>query len=309
VVLLGLLLALPSTAAARVVVADDEVCTIFVQRELILYARAATSPPAEQNSCGAAERRYGRVVEGRRRAVTGLPKGAYVPMARSGSSIGTDRRGRVVVSVTDGSRWWLYDIAGDVSRRVRPPASAGCRVSMLAAWHGRLAFGRSCATGSGADQGYFLLGDAGERRIADGPWTQGGSLALRRRTVAFAGIDDGDDVSVGRLADRGRSCPSLFNYGSVWGTTPRELWLRDDRILIEFGGLAESGSTAWKWRKPSLWEVRLGAPCSKLDAPTKLFDLPVGLGVQAMAIAGKRLYYADDTAIHERPLASFGSPG
>ncbi len=292
-----LLMALPATAAAEVVVRDRQVCEVFSLRGTVFYVRAA-------DYCGAAPRPYGRVVDGRRRAVTGLPEGASFIRSIHGSSMGLDRAGRVVVTVTDGNQWWLYDVAADVSRPVRPPARPDCVVTMLSIWRTSLAYNRSCGPSATAEEGYFLLRKGRERRLAGRPWSQAGSIRLRWRTVGYIGIDDGDDVWTGRLADDGRPCPQLFYYGSAWGLTPRDLWVQRGRLVVLMGAVPDAGSHTWNWKDASLWELDLGKPCSAARKPTKLFDVPPGLRAQAVAVDDADLYYADDRAIHRRPLAS-----
>src|SRR3712207_4915539 len=96
IALASVLMMLPASAAGRVIAQEQHVCSLFALRGVVFYLRAPGGPEDPEAYCGSADPRYGRVVNGQRLAVAGLPDGAAVN-ANYGSSVGLDRHGRVVV--------------------------------------------------------------------------------------------------------------------------------------------------------------------------------------------------------------------
>jgi hypothetical protein len=284
----------------RTVVRDDHVVGLYALRNTILYGRYE-SRHGEQR--WARDRRWMRVVAGRRRRVHGLPTGA-APF-----SIGLDRDGRVVVVLgrpdrraTRVSRWWLYDVVRDTARRLRIPARTGCVIRSVAVWRARLAYEQQCS-----DVSSVVLTD--ERRAQRLMRVQGNVARIMLRDRSLAVIDAyGGDASgmMWRVLDRGRRCPlsvavvedelgiwaGLDSHGLTWVTAHYEFdgmtFSGLEARHIELSGRCEAGPTVRRTGEGLL-------PPTPINANGPGFNAAPNAGV---AIDGLTVYYSTDAGIH-----------
>jgi hypothetical protein len=283
--------------AARdaVVVRDRAIQTVYALDGRLVYSR------------GTRRQTWIRVLHGHRLLMRGMPAGS------GPFSIGRDRRGRIVVVMAKPSglglevkSWWLYDVVRDAARRLHIRARPGCAVaSGVAVWRGRTAYTEQCR-GSTWGVRVMLRQNGHTRWLAQVGTLEGGAtrLFVRGSSLAAEGGDGLEAQAVWRVLDRGRLCkragaPWLGSidrvgeeYGMWVGLDPRTLiWATaaSDFSSAFFGLTVKYLDLTGRCRRPPL--VRAISPSSLPATPIK-----------DVAIDGRTLYYATDTAIHRLRL-------
>jgi hypothetical protein len=253
-----------------------------------------------------------RIVAGRASPARDVPRDAVA------SSIGRDRRGRVVVTFTrwpkgDGvrfPRWWVYDVERDLASALELPTSRRCFARSVALWREGAAYGEQCwrqapgsrawSTGPRSDIVYIAGRRVRRVRVEGAPER----LVLRGRSLA-AVASDGESASLLRIADRGRWCAATLEIVD---------------LASKLGPIAiRRGSVAWathdlpsfpdaRYPRLLITDVALTGRCEK--SPPKRFlsddEIPDG-GAQAATITEEDLYYATRRAVYMEPLTASGS--
>jgi hypothetical protein len=266
--------------------------------------------------------RWARVVDGERSAARGIPANAHVDGARA---VGRDSAGHVVVAMQqwalqqfDGP-WWLYDVTRDEARPLSVPATPGCTVSDVAVWGERMAWVERCPA-TPEDPAPVAVG------LRDGTETSMWSvteryvaetrLALGPDSLAVLVATDSGPVWVHRIVDRGRVCvidgqspaeaaqsigwagegPGWYARGIWLGTAGLEWALANDEGN-QFGGRL--------FADLAVMASPLSGACQTLAEQRYLAAPAVRMG--AVAIDGRSLYYATETAIYRHRLAARGT--
>ena len=285
-------------AADPVVVHDTSIRAIYPLGGDLVYLRAGRTLP---------QRVWMARFRGDLRRARGIPRRAL------SGDIGRDARGRkvftfAVTHVKSGSyvstKWFAYDLAHDRTRPLHG-LPATCIVSYAAVWRGSMAYTASCK--SAARSGVFVRQGERTRRVSSDPGGQ--RVVFRGGTLAVVFDDGSDDFFVLQWMANGRRCvqridASFGDATSEDGWFPSNLWIAN-------------GYLAWTMGDPfsrpdfAILAAKLAAGCATPGPVGVLPFTPETATVRALAVDGRRVYYAGERTLRSHTLAaqpSFGPP-
>jgi hypothetical protein len=240
------------------------------------------------------------------RRATGIPRRA------TAGAIGRDAKGRVVFTFARAqdlsganprAKWFIYDLA---RKRNRPLGGlpSNCYVGWAALWRDSVAYTASCE--KSADSGVFVRQGKRTQRLGEDPGTN--ALAFRDGTLA-AIFDDGlDDFFVVQYLANGEPCVQRLD-GSFGDAT-------DSKGFFPTGLWIANGYITWTMGHPrirpdfAILSAKVAAGCAA-PGPVGLFAFtPETSTVGALAVDGRRLFYADGKTLrsHKLPAKPFTGP-
>lgn len=262
-------------AADTVIAQDTQIRSVYALGGDLVYSRGVKPP----------SRVWMRRVDGKLTRARGIPGGAF------GGAIGRDAKGRKVLTFTVSAKWFVYDLARDRARRVRG-LPARCVTTWLSVWRRSIAYSAVCK--DDAKSGLFVRQGTETGKIDPDPY--GNALVFRNGSLAGI-LDTGlDDFVVVQYMAKGKPCTKLVEPSYAGAEDPNGWWPSD----LWIGG----GSLTWlmgHWSaRPNfaLLSAELPSKCAAPGPVGRYPFTPETTTVDALAVDGRRVFYADDKALH-----------
>jgi hypothetical protein len=236
--------------------------------------------------------------KGHLRQIRGIPERAEI------GDIGLDAKGRKVFTFATtrrkkgtvvSARWLAYDLA---QNRTHPIGGlpAKCLVTWATLWRGSMAYTTSCKRER--DSGLFVRQGKRTQRLPIEP--SGYALRFRAGTLAVI-FDTGlDDFVVYQRMANGKECqkqidPSYGDATSEYGWAPSGLWNTGDALIWTMG--------SWRVRRDFVILTAKVLPGCRTPGPIGTLPFtPETATVDALAVDGRRVFYADDDAVRRHIL-------
>jgi hypothetical protein len=224
-----------------------------------------------------------------------------VPRQALRGDIGRDGKGRKVftfgVAHRNTTKWFVYDLARNRTRRLHGLPAACFYVRWAAIWRGSLAYTAACKGKTGS--GLFVSDGTRTRHLSTDPG--GDQLRFRGGSLAVIFDDGADDFWVKQWMANGEVCdrridPSFGDATSEqYGWFPSGLWIANGYLTWTMGSPHGRGDFA-------ILAAKVPAGCDT-PGPVGMFPFTYDTSSpHAVAVDTGRVYYADGNTLRTEPL-------